>query len=248
MSLENPQKDKSDWGDLPSEDFIEGKVPFEFSYVFPDGKVMEVLQDKDGIGNVVIRDRDQIIFNATSLLPSQYKLVTPTYFLKFPEERDFTGSWTTDHDRKIINLGEFKSPQDLLSILHEIGHSANDKAEELKKMDEIDKKLNFISTEKQKRGGKESGYDAWLEKEDARLRSRIERRAWAWALNQLRELKQKRGLPTEVLFPTFEHLKKYVDDNLASYRRAYEWIVEEGYDPGFYKELKELFDKGQYVG
>jgi len=139
-------------------EFTRGEVPLKYSYTFSKGERLDVSQDENGIAYIGITRGEKSIFDASRLLPPDFKFVTPTYFIKSIKEyrlEDYhynTSGWAVSPDRKMVLVGEFRSPRDLLTLLHEIGH-----------VQSPDKKLGSVT-----RSGKE-----------ARIRSREERRAWA---------------------------------------------------------------------
>jgi len=234
-------------------DFVEGHRPFAVEYDLPDGKRLEGFQDEGGVAHLVIKEGDDIVLDFGEFLPEGFRFITPMYFEKNPEEEALTDylmgdMWASDPERKIIKMGEFEFPQDILTLLHELGHANNDTIEELKEMQKIEDEAWELRKEQEEHEEEEKdrAYEILLEEDHVKELSRIERRAWAWALTTVRRLHQERGIDLRGLFSDFEELQDYVNNALGSYRRSYEWIVFEGHDPDFYKELQQLFDKWQY--
>ena len=226
----------------PSEEFLEGKKPFGFKYTFPSGEQLKARQSNRGQGFVEIERNGKIVFNAADLLPEGWKLITPTYFQKHPNEEslfDYLGNhWQTSSDRKLILLGESKSAQDLLlSLLHEMGHTMNDSEDELVAFDALEDELGRA---------KDLTYKTLLREERAKDQSKVERRAWAWALTTLRNIARDNEVDMTPLFPSAQDVRNYVHNCLADYRRGYEDIIAKGLDEDFYKDLQQYFDRWQY--
>src|SRR5438046_1344432 len=80
--------------------YLKGERPYEFRFEFPTGDRLSALEDEDGIGQVTIRTAGKVVFDAARLLPTDFKLVTPKYFERLPEEKvpgDYVGgTWGTD--------------------------------------------------------------------------------------------------------------------------------------------------------
>jgi len=76
---------------------------------------------------------------------------------------------------------------------------------------------------------------------EARIRSREERRAWAWAISTFRKIEKDTGIDFRTVFPTQKELKRHIDNYLASHRQFWEQYL--GNDPTFSLESRKLFDK-----
>ncbi len=237
--------------------FAEGKIPFEYHYEFPGGEKLEAVTGQDGQGHIAIFKEGKNIFDFASLLPKDYKFVTPEYFKKHPEEEtlgDYLGcTWGTRHGDKVIDLGEFESPQYVLMLLHEIGHARVDKPEETKIHEQLEADLmGEITSEAIKkpdikvRDRIKSDYEVLINEDMAKTLSVAERRAWAEAIKMMKNIQKDTGADFRAIFPDFASVKKYVNWALGSYRRGYEWVIKEGHDPDFYKELQRYFDRWQY--
>lgn len=250
LSLEQlPSKKKAeteediDWG------FIRGEIPFQYSHIFSTGERIEAFQDKQGLGRIRIKNREGAVFNASTLLPEGWKFVTPAYFKNFPEEESLLdyvgGGWETSHDRKLILLGKFASPQDFLLLLHEIGHAQSDTAEDIKAQEEAERELFDIRSSKGYKKEGDRSYEVLLEEDVAKLVSKMERRAWAWAVLALRRIQKDTGINAKNFFPALQDLQEYIDNCLASHRQRFDWIVK--YDLDFPKELRKMFERwGKY--
>jgi len=245
-------------------DFCEGRIPFEYRYEFPEGGELIATTDQNSIGHIGILNKGKV-FDFASLLPNGYRFVTPDYFKKHPEEETlmdyFGGTWATRNKGQVVLLGEFETPRDLLIFLHEIGHARGDTSEEIKLHEKLDRDLWDETMKKEIDKDKDTYYrsidkgweriksemEVLLTEDLAKTLSSAERRAWANAVRMLRQVQKETGVDMKAIFPNFESVKKYIDRCLGSYRRSYEWIIKGGYDPDFYKELGQLFDKWQYV-
>lgn len=231
---------------IPSPEYINGEIPLQYSYTFPGKEKLEVSQDDIGISQIIIKQGDKILFDASTLLPTGWKFVTPAYVKKFPEgfswrDKLALGGWVTMRDKKLIFCGEFKSPQEFLSLLHEIGHVKNDTPEHLAAERKIGEECEAAL--------KKIDYEQYfnLLAEGAKLESKSERRAWAWTLLTLRKFHRDTGIDFRDIFPAVEDFKKYIRHDLAAHRNYYEWRVKGwGNLDSYHQELEKLFDKGKY--
>lgn len=224
-------------------EYIAGEKPFEYQHVFSSGESLKAFQDEEGAGHVVIQRDGKTIFDFSSLLPPDFIMAAPKYFQTFPEKEEFDdpiGRWSAslDLNRKLILLGEFISPKNILSLLHEIGHINADSPKEKKERQGLllDVSADFIDLSKLS-----------SEKKLIRLKSKMERRAWAWAISAMRKVQKETGIPLSEIFPAFSDLKKFINDQMGGYRRHHEWIIRGGFDENFYKEMEKLFDRWKYT-
>ena len=228
--------------DRPSEEFREGRVPFGFRHTFPGGEKFIARQSNKGQGMITLEKDGAAVLDFSALLPEGWKFVTPTYFQKHPEEESladyFDNDWAASPDRKMVLCGEFKTPQDILGLLHEIGHAVNDTSEENDAWENL---------EEEKRNTRDSAYTVLLDEEIAKNRSKSEGGAWAWAIRAMRRTQAETGADFRGLFSSPAGVKEYVHYYLANHRRGYERIIREDLDPSFYKELQTLFDRWQYA-
>jgi hypothetical protein len=206
---------------------------------------LEATQDDDGLGYISIKKDGLDIFNADDLLPEGFKFVTPRYFEQHPDDKvsgDYhNSSWTIENQRKLILLGEFEVPQDILGLLHELGHAHQDTGDDDIKVQKLNDDRN-----KSRPYGRSRHKNVEANKGIARHESQIERRAWSWAIKKFRDINNGTEADLKSIFPDRESLIEYVHDNLASYRRGYEWIIKGGHDEKFFKELQTYFDKWSY--
>ncbi|MEK7087190.1 MAG: hypothetical protein AAB958_00615, partial [Patescibacteria group bacterium] len=228
----------------PSEEFLEGEKPFEYNFKFHTGEEFNARQSNRGGGIITIERNGETIFDFKNILPEGYKFVTPTYFKKHPDERyllDYVDTdWRESPKRKLIFLGEFKSPQDVLLILHEIGHAFTETEEEFKIREQIEEGIHKASEDR------DIILETLMSEEGAKMASKAERNAWAWSLRTMRKIQQEIKADLKSLFPKFSDLKRHINDYLATHRRSYEYIIAQGYDEDFYKELQKFFDRWQY--
>lgn len=229
----------------PSEEFLDGEKPLEYNFKFSTGEKFIAVQSNRGGGIIVIERSGKKIFDFADILPEGYKFVTPTYFKKHPNERhllDYTDNdWRESSKRKLIFLGEFKSPQDILILLHEIGHATSSGAEEDAKIRERLEDDYYESL-----SSKDAVSKVLVSEEKAKIISKSERQAWAWALKSIRKIQKETGVDFKSLFSSFSDIKQYIDSALATHRRSFEWIIKDSYDEDFYKELQTYFDRWQY--
>lgn len=205
----------------------------------------------DNTAEFVIKKSDRVIFDFASLLPEGYKFITLDYYQGLPEveqEKMKWLGWSNHTDQKVIQTEVFDSPRDILTLLHEIGHASQDpgskeRAVRLKLIQDYEPIYNPA-------GSKVTAPELYerlrdLEKKIVILTSRVERRAWAYAINTLRSLSKDTYLDFKELFPSLDSLKDYVYDCLASYRESCEWLTEG--DPDFKREFRKLFDRSRWT-
>lgn len=189
--------------------------PIEYTYGFPPSKAFEVSRLPDDSLSIVLKEGKQIIFDFGSLLPKGWRFVTDEYKWR---------KWSANVRFKHVHVGLFEGPQDILGLLHEIGHANIDS--------DSQETLQLIKY-------RESG----TSEEQAKLESIRERRAWAFALFALRSLNRKQNLDLNQLFPTSEAARNYIDRDLRIYKEGYKHLF--GTNPTFEKELIFLFDKSK---
>jgi len=131
---------------------------------------------------------------------------------KFTPESRFT---FTDPGTKKIKLGGLDLPpgdwSNLLTILHEIGHSENCEEEpnRVRRMNELNTRAVHAIPK--------PGY-AILSKELSQLESSEERDAWAKALKMLRDIVKKLGIEEESLDLSNDQISENVRESLLSYK------------------------------
>lgn len=212
----------------------EGK--FEYSYEFPGGEKFEVAEREDGMMKIILKKDNQDIFDFSTLLPEDWKFVSEDYVRRLSEktkkEIPWIG-WLADHDRKLIQIEDFESPKDFLTLLHEIGHAQKNQPEDLKKYNAMLERL-FPA---------DINFPKPLKKEHARIADKVEREAWDYGLALLKKLEKQFDLDLKKIFPTQDRVKSFINENLLKYRKIYEKTSSSELDPEFYEELKKLFDK-----
>ncbi len=215
-----------------------------FSYEFPDKKIVEINETKEGEVSVLIKSKSgEKIFDFASLLPPRFifvnhKLAESKDPLARSEQPGLRTYWLPEP--KLIEVDGVDKPELIFGVLHEIGHANRDaNASELKHIKRISDELHSTAL----LGNRTRQMD--LVKELIVLRSISERRAWAYALNATRELQKQFNINFKSLFSGFSDLKNFINSYLATYSK---FAAEETLfaDPGFEKDLKKLFDKWQY--
>lgn len=231
-------------GKNPEKSFgVEKEPHIQYSREFPGGIRFEVLKAKDGELKINLGKDGGDRRDFSDFLPSGWKFVSKDYVDGLNKEKGTDipwFGWLADHDRKMIQIGKFGSPKDLLTVLHEVGHAQKNDPEDLKKYDP--------NMEAHLPAGIGSKEYIRSQKEQARILSRIEREAWAYGLVLLRKLRDEAGLRIDDIFSDFEEMKSFVDGNLAAYRKNFEKMFLAEFDREFYEkfkneELKKLFDR-----
>jgi hypothetical protein len=209
----------------PRREYREGILPLKFEYKFDDGKKL-IAEEKKGIAKIVLKKDNKVIFNLSDLLPKDYKFVTPAFARNTKDEylkqQCEEGSiWATDADKKSVLIGDWRDPRDIITLLHEIGH-ANQKTERIKV---LEKMLEMPAN---------TGLgieDYFVNATKARMKtirkavsenSKLEREAWAYALNKFREIQKEKDIDLKSLFPNLVSLKTFIYPCLKSYRVHYE--------------------------
>lgn len=218
-----------------------GEKRANFFYEFPGDKSIEVHQNKEGEIEIILSENRKKIFDFKELLPPGFKFINHELAEKITSDaiRRRPG-WVTNFPHAFIEIGEFSSPRNILSVLHEIGHAKYDlDSEERQKLLESPQEAISQSRSENKKD------NVLAEEEYAKARSTAERRAWAYAINSMRELQKKFGLDIEKIFPSYADLKNYINSRLSGYREKAALAIFEN-DPDFEEELKKLFDRWQY--
>ena len=221
-----------------------GQESLEYSYKFPGGERFEVVKKENGEFKVSILKDKKVIFDFSSLLPSEWKLVSRDYISELNKKTSQEIPWLewwADHRRKLIQIGKFKIPQDLLGFFHEIGHVKNNHPKDLETLQKLEDSIHDetlpVAKDKER---------VDFRKEQVRLTSKIERQAWAYSLMLLKKMDREFGLDTKSLFPKFAQLRSYINKDLAAYRQEFKQLVDEfKFEPTFYQELEKLFDRKQ---
>lgn len=216
------------------------REPIDEVYYFRDGKEFRITENDEGLLSIVVKDGDKIIIDFERLLADGYKFVAEPYVRRLEQEtgKKIWSDWQVDQNYKLVELGHFDGVEDILGLLHEIGHMHLDQnSKEQKIIKRITEKYQAYS--KAHRFSWDEGLIA--HKVIARQESVRERRAWAYAVEVMKNFKHLYGLDIKEVFPSFESLKIYINDALSSYREHYENLVS--LDPNFEDELRRLFDK-----
>jgi hypothetical protein len=152
------------------------------------------------------------------------------------EEEIVWRDWLTNHEEKLIMLDDFEGPQDILSLLHEIGHARNDTQEEIRERNQAREEYQKALIEGDKK--KET---LWIKK-IARLISPIERRNWAYAVRTLRKICRETDLEIKDFFPNSKEMQRFIKRNLRSFKGMFYQVALEA---SFIEELDDLFDKSK---
>lgn len=213
---------------------------FEAQYFFSSGEQLHATEDSDGIAHIVIRRGDEIVIDFEKLLPPGYRFVCEKYVraLEKKEGKEIWYGWYTNFKHKTIELEPFEGIEDILGLLHEIGHARFDEGSpELAREKKIYSEIMTFAKDSPE-------YKVLLYQEEAKQKSAIERRAWAYAAKTMRILEREYGVNLKEVFPSIDALKTYINHYLDSHREDYQWIAE--IDPKFLDTLGKLFDRWKY--
>lgn len=208
---------------------------------FPDGSILESQEAEDGTIDARVTRAGSIILDFQTLLPPGWRMVGRDGFKRWFKKQNHKNyrwaSWMADAEYKIICVGGYKDdPRNLFSLLHEIGHANNYYNDP-----ESQKSERYLGILQQPQSLNDE-QEIELTRKVIEWSSYDERQAWAYAVLKFRLLGFEFLRNT---FPTPDDLKQYIRKYLASHRRSWAEEVEED-DQFFLKELKELFDKGEY--
>lgn len=215
-----------------------------FEHKFLSGHVFKVTLNEDSTLSAGFYLGKKMIFDFSSLLPEGWVFADEKYAeIKAREisfDRKINPGWKVLPELKIIQFFLFLSgPKCLMSILHEIGHARNDK-------DAFEKRKQFSEEIENAKRQKSIDFEVVISKEEARVVSFLERRAWAYAISTLRNILLNIGVDVGEIFPNSASLKCFCSECLETYSHSYSWIEE--HDPDFIKTLEKLFEKKKPTG
>ncbi len=229
-------------------EYAEGREKLNYRCQLSSGEFFEATEDNGEAKFVISRDGKEI-FNFGDLVPKEFKFATPQYWLnlnesdksappRFKEDpegyrKEVQGEWQCGEN--FISVGEVSSLQDILTLLHEVGHYYED--------------FSTLGNDK-KEGDK---------KEAAKLSSKSERAAWAYALNFARKISKDLNIDLFEGFSDREDLKKYIYTCLSTHRYmaelessgvlmvAMDILGIKSINPKKMKWLDSLFDKRKLI-
>jgi len=202
--------------------------------------------------SIVLEDKEKVIANFQKEVPSNYKFVFTT------EEKRGTWFYTEGKDLSaIIMPKDWDNSKDILSLLHEIGHSLQNHQEENminEKLEDTKKKIWKLgeTTYSGLRGEETKNQIQNLREQFKRLREKSlrmqaqeERDAWAKALRITRKFK-KRGI--DLLKPfrgdtsreTRDNIENFIHNSLYGYEEGLKEDIS-GYELN--EDLKGIFTK-----
>ncbi len=187
--------------------FREGREKLRFNGQFSTGETFAASENKGEANFGIIKDGKEV-FNFKDLLPEGYKFTTPEHWINLDESSaDAPFDFKTDPTKfrqevqgiwqcgdKFISVGKITSLQDIVALLHEVGHSRENPAELRQAQDIGDTKR------------------------EAEISSQLERKAWAEALRDVRKIKEATGANVLEGFQDADDLDKYINTNMATHR------------------------------
>lgn len=241
--MNEPSFERSGFLEVPP-GYSSTETRIEYHYVFPSREILEAKEQPDGTVQIVIKSGENVFFDFIQLLPGGYKFVSYPYVAHLEKE---TGEdvpwvgWLAVPKWKHIQIGDFESPKDILGLLHEVGHITNYELEERGvKKERVEHERFRLKDEEVEYAGDTELFTLHQE-EIAKVISRTERDAWAYAARILRKLNRELKIDLKDLFPDQKSVKKVIDEDLATYRKNFEWLVEN--DPTFGDDLQKMFDR-----
>lgn len=188
-------------------EWTEARRKLNFEKPFSGG-ILQATEDENGVASFKVLDLDgkKIIMDFQDLAPN-FTFVTPTYWLN--QKQKSRGDWGCDYKNKLILIGEF-SERGVLALLHEISHSKLDEAMWYSKLKESSEGLDV--------------------KNEAKIKSELERAVWADALKTVRQISEKKGINLLEGFSKLDdkskldqaELWKYIYSSLSSHRYSAE--------------------------
>lgn len=172
-----------------------------------------------------LRDKEgKKLFDFSSLLPPDYKLVR---FL--PPEPVIWGHLSGGE--KMIAVGELHNPKQVMSLLHEIGHSyqgdlISERNQYLAKIQELDKEKDKLIEEFDQAINKQDikqkikqceNEQKTLEQEKLKLQAKIERGAWEFVRQTVQETKNERQIDLLKPFKNQKEFEEFVNSALDIY-------------------------------
>jgi hypothetical protein len=236
-------------GQIKKVNYEAGPASLEFSHTFSDGTVLDA-HSEDGNVSIVFEKDGAGIADLEEYLGDGYQMITPGKLRVVEEERVDQGGQPFDYvqskwvcyqppEEKLLVIGHWTEPQQLLMVLHEIAHSAQDM--------EMLEQYRTAKIKENSHAWKEKWYLTEEYKKDnveaAKITSALERDAWARALKMLRELSDKTGVNlAKELFDTPKSLFEYIDEFLRSHKME---ALNYTFDEEAKKAIGCLFDKKQ---
>ncbi len=214
----------------PRKEYCEGILPLKFEHKFDDGTKL-IAEEEKGIATIILKIGNEIIFNFSDLLPEDYKFVTPAFARNTENENlkqqfEEGDIWAITTDEKLVLIGDWQDPRDVITLLHEIGH-ANQNMEAKKA---IEKKLEISANtvfgiKKQNEQSIATAAKTHMKsiREFVSENSKLERGAWAYALNKFREIQKEKDIDLKSIFPSLASLKAFIYPCLKSYRLHHEF-------------------------
>src|SRR3989344_3021482 len=192
---------------------------------FGDGKALEIVENSEGELAISLSAGGKKVFDFKELLPENYTFISSEQADKLSGPNPLYPGMRTNFNEHRIEIGDINSPKAIIEILHEIGHATRDPGskEYAERRALIEK---FVKTPEEKM-------------QDAKVRSKIERRAWVYAITKMRELDKNSVLDSKEIFPKFADLKEYIGTYLSACRENAEHSLKD--DPDFESELQKLF-------
>ena len=227
-----------------SAEYLGGKEKLSFRHTFSTGETFAVVEDEDGIASIAIRKDGEDILSLGNFLPKGVKFVTPSYFKKFKTfvPDSLIGGWFFNPPLKVVSMWQINSPREILSLLHEIGHSYEG--------------TEFCTShieERKKNTANADNYDeAYIYNQSLK-----ERTAWSEGIKLARNIQKKYNVNLLEGFKDIEDVRRYIYGSLTRYRYGNEYEQSSfvgkvlgllfGTEPKLRNDMLEgLFDKSKF--
>ncbi|MDP1689571.1 MAG: hypothetical protein Q8L47_05620 [bacterium] len=201
-------------------EYEKGEIKLDFQFQFENGEILKATENEDGIASIVIEQNGNNLIDMKDYIPSDFKMVTPTYLRAHGLEKYIKVGWSAIYSakEKIIVIGDMTEGRHLTSLLHEFGHTKfegwdKEVMKELKEQKDVGilKKIrafrNFI-----------------------RAKSTNERSAWAEAIKIARKIRKQYGVNLLEPIKDLESLKQIIYAALTTHRIFLEKIILEEAD------------------
>lgn len=231
-------------------EYLSGETPLNFEYKFSTGETLKATQNQEDVAAVVIERNGKTILDFKDLSAEPVRFLSASKAIE--ETKDATlpnaprSDWylALDDEGKsnFISIGDMRESKDVLSLLHELGHTYQQYLFRMKREVESD----VIRVGKMTEG----------QKMDVSVISSVEERdAWAWALKTARRIRDELGIDLLEVFKNQEDLIKEVHGCLLTHRNHYTLLYISDINPTDMESLKNgllgieglssLFDKNR---
>jgi len=236
--------------DNTTPEYKEGKIKLNFEHKFSTGEIFKAREDDEGNVTIFLERNSEVIFNFQDLFKGYFFTPTSAKNKKIRGVEDKKtmdllkeGDWGCIPELGIVRVGAMNEPKDILTLLHEIGHTFQ--VWEARKSQNLENSLrNFLPI---------SFLQKEIELKLIKNLSKMERNAWAYAIKQARKIHKDYGVNIFEIFKNRNDFEDMIYGCLISYRVSnYHDLNEKQNNLGIFswkpteediESLKDLFDK-----